>query len=51
MNVVVKKKVKFSEVRRSKRPLQRGGKQPKAGWRKPFGVETRRLRIIRCTIM
>jgi hypothetical protein len=33
------KKYPFSEVRGSKRPVERGGKHPRAACRNPFGVE------------
>jgi hypothetical protein len=41
----------FSEVRRSKRPVERGGKHSRAAWREPFSVETRRISSIRFIVV
>src|SRR5215211_5217593 len=41
----------FSEVRGSKRLIGSGSQHSTTAWRHPFGVETRRLRSIRCTVM
>jgi hypothetical protein len=43
--------VEFSEVRRSKRPAEYGGKHPTAAWREPFGFVTRQVRRICCTFV
>ena len=32
--------MEFSEVRRSKRPVELGSQHPSAAWRTSFGVET-----------
>src|SRR5215208_1447213 len=41
----------FSEVRGSKLPIMHSLKLSTTAWRYLFGVETRRLRSIRCTIV
>src|SRR5215212_11769545 len=41
----------FSEVRGSKHPIRRSGKHSTTAWWHPFGVETWRLRTIRCTVV
>src|SRR5215218_2840453 len=46
-----KKKDQFSEVRGSKRSVERSGKHHKTAWRNPFADETRRLSSVRCTFM
>src|SRR5215208_7927500 len=43
--------VEFSEVRRSRLPIMHSLKLSTTAWRYLFGVETRRLRSIRCTIV
>jgi hypothetical protein len=43
-----RKRGQFSEVQGSKRPLERGGKHPWAASHSSFGVETGRLRTVRC---
>ena len=41
----------FSEVRRSKRPVERGVNHPITSWREPFGVQKRRLCSVRYTVL
>src|SRR5215212_8591168 len=48
---VSRKKDKFSEVRRSKRLIERGCQHPTTASRDPFGVEMRRLSSFRFTAM
>jgi hypothetical protein len=43
--------VMFSEVRRTKRPIGRSGKQTAAAWGEPAGAETQRLCTVRYTSM
>jgi hypothetical protein len=45
------KKVEFSEVRGSKRPMICSGKYSTTAWRHRFGFETRRLGTFRCTFV
>jgi len=45
------KKEGFSEVRRSKRPVEHGAKHPGAAPHDPLGVRKRRPSSVRCTIM
>jgi hypothetical protein len=43
--------VRFSEVRRSKRPAELGSRHPRAAWWHRFGVEMPRPSSVRCTIL